>query len=908
MLSENVAYMQVELESVGMKTVHISRKLEDLDRRLENSTDDLRKQLEILLATFQEARDLIKERLILKSLAFAHMDARFRTIHAAEPDTFDWIFNDPDLLRTKETRLAISFTDWLKSGSGIFHIIGKPGSGKSTLMKFLCEQDETRDHLQEWASADGKELIFCTFFFWRITTIAEQKTLKGLIRSLLYSVISQVPSLSRRIFPKQWDVKKGNSHRDLRVELGDREISDAFEALMKDTAIFDEFRLCFFIDGLDEFEQNIDLQSDTHASLATKLQKWATGSGSHVKMCVSSRPLVEFTRTFPVSQQITLQRLTENDIHTLVTNRLENNERFAELRKRSEDENSRCDALAEKILGDAKGVFLWVVLVLNELEQALANGDSLEILEKIVATAHQELRVFIKTILESIPKRYRQGSYYLLAVVMRILGVLTSEAKAAAALKAVVDAAIILYDTREYHVSLEECAMVFDAADKGNLVDCDESLALITRDLRDDEKAMVGEKERLVTRCRGLAEVDEELNIRFTHRSIPESLQELFSGNELEESVQDESVAHILTWIVLGDVRRRWKYECKGNGWLDDQASVRRLRYVARTRLRMYPLPLYASERMMRLLYSIQEAILLAQYGTATPTDDEWDDWGWVRTDEVMIRRHLRLGVFDYFQLHEFTGWLIDTKLSLDKDRKRLLANLCEVVVAAGGDFPHYSPVSFEFVVSKMLERGLTLDANHPPGFVHSGCRRAECQVWHEFLCRELHYGMTHARSRKLPGYRYRDEERRINWGGLETLLRFGADPDVYLSAGKEPVRGLLLGSTGETLYEISLDNTKKYYANGNFRDGWELIPLPQPGMVSLTNYVEFHKPPNMDELLRLIQQNIKKKMGRSALVVPVVEDRTDRDILYNSKMEESDQAEQAAQERRQGLVLRQTW
>ena len=902
MRSEKVAHMQVELESVGIKTAYMSRKLEDIDRRLDNATDDLRRQLDILLITFQEAQDLIKENLILKNLEFTHMDARFRSIHTAEPGTYDWIFDDPDHLRAKETGLDISFTDWLKAGSGIFHIVGKPGSGKSTLMKFLCEQDETKEHLEEWARADDKELIFCKFFFWRITTAAEQKTLRGLVRSVLCSVISEIPSPSRRLFPKQWDVRKGEFHGSLRVNLSDREISDAFEALMNDAQIFEEFRLCFFIDGLDEFEQNISLQSETHASFATKLQKWTTRSGGHVKMCVSSRPLTEFTGTFPISQQITLQRLTENDIFTLVTNRLENNEHFAELRERSEAERKRCNVLTENILGDAKGVFLWVVLVLNELEQAMANGDSLEMLEKIVATAHQELTVFIKTILESIPKRYRMGSYYLLAVVMRMSGVLTSEAKTAVALDAIIGAAVEFYSGHERYITLEDCALVFDTADKGDLVNCNESLALITRDLRSDEKAMMEEKERLMIRCRGLAEVDESLLIRFTHRSIPESLQELFSRNELEDLVRDDSVTDILTWILLAEARQRRGY--KRNEDLNEWQFLSRIVYVAMTHHRIYSLSFPISETTSRLLYSIQEAILFAQYDTSTPTDNTWDDWGWASPSVGAFGRLVRLGVFDFFQLRGFTGWVIENKLSLGKDRKRLLAILCEVVVASGGDLPDFYPTSFEFVVSKILERGLTLDTNHPPGFVHSVCRMTECQIWHEFLFKELHYGMTHLGFSNIMGYPHKDEEEKINWGGVETLLRFGADPDVYLSADKETGSRRLLGSTGETLYELSPNDaaTNEYYTEHN------LIPLPRPGTVSLTDYVEFYKPPNMDKLLDLIQQNMKKKMGRSALVVPLLKDRSHRDVLQNSEIEGSDQAEQATQEPRQGLVPRQTW
>jgi hypothetical protein len=43
------------------------------------------------------------------------------------------------------------FLHWLLAGNGIFHISGKLGSGKSTLMKFLCDHRRTTTELQKWA-------------------------------------------------------------------------------------------------------------------------------------------------------------------------------------------------------------------------------------------------------------------------------------------------------------------------------------------------------------------------------------------------------------------------------------------------------------------------------------------------------------------------------------------------------------------------------------------------------------------------------------------------------------------------------------------------------------------------------------------------------------------------------------
>jgi Cdc6-like AAA superfamily ATPase len=53
-----------------------------------------------------------------------------------------------------------SFLNWLSSGTGIYHVSGKPGSGKSTLMKFLCDHPHTKAELEKWA---GKQTFTVSF-------------------------------------------------------------------------------------------------------------------------------------------------------------------------------------------------------------------------------------------------------------------------------------------------------------------------------------------------------------------------------------------------------------------------------------------------------------------------------------------------------------------------------------------------------------------------------------------------------------------------------------------------------------------------------------------------------------------------------------------------------------------------
>lgn len=81
------------------------------------------------------------------------MHSRFDAVDTAHYKTFEWIFEDTPRTEANERDLSDreSFIQWLSSGKGIFHVSGKLGSGKSTLMKFLCDDHRTEAELQKWA-------------------------------------------------------------------------------------------------------------------------------------------------------------------------------------------------------------------------------------------------------------------------------------------------------------------------------------------------------------------------------------------------------------------------------------------------------------------------------------------------------------------------------------------------------------------------------------------------------------------------------------------------------------------------------------------------------------------------------------------------------------------------------------
>ncbi|KAL8919862.1 MAG: hypothetical protein Q9208_006595 [Pyrenodesmia sp. 3 TL-2023] len=88
-------------------------------------------------------------------------------------NTYEWVFQQPETQDgspsiESPSRTAIprwdDFPLWLKSGQGLYWINGKAGSGKSTLMNYICQHDLRLDLLKEWCV--DRVLLTPAYFFW----------------------------------------------------------------------------------------------------------------------------------------------------------------------------------------------------------------------------------------------------------------------------------------------------------------------------------------------------------------------------------------------------------------------------------------------------------------------------------------------------------------------------------------------------------------------------------------------------------------------------------------------------------------------------------------------------------------------------------------------------------------------
>ena len=343
------------------------------------------------LANYHKQRLQRMHQDILQSLHFGEMGTRENSIEKAYPKTYHWALEAESLgLRT-----------WFRSGNGIFWVSGKAGSGKSTLMKFLSKSRETRRLLCEWCGSQ-QQLVFADFYFWFLGT-SLQKSVLGLLRSILHQVLVERPDLGPIAFPTYFD--EITEPENLRTLVGGHE--ELLEALYRIARHEEQSgsgeprkKFCFFIDGLDEYHGN-------HLELVGLLRDLARNS--EFKLCVSSRPWTAFRNAFEYNvPNLRLEDLTRPDIHFYVANRIRT--AYVSLSGAADLPDKEITALREDIVGRAEGVFLRVFLVAKSVLDGLTEGDDIKFLRHRVQTFPSDLEEFFKNILVRVDPVYRHQS------------------------------------------------------------------------------------------------------------------------------------------------------------------------------------------------------------------------------------------------------------------------------------------------------------------------------------------------------------------------------------------------------------------------------------------------------------------------------------------------------------------
>jgi hypothetical protein len=332
-------------------------------------------------AQFNDKRMTDVHHEILGTLRYPDMLVRQQEISPPVPGTYEWVFtgespyqNDPDIdkyLLSADLERREKLLHWFSTDESLFWINGKPGSGKSSLMSFLANDERTLQALDSWSGQRSVHII--KFFFWRPGSPL-QRSVSGLLRSLLYQTLMIDTSVIDRLLAEKslrrhptWE----QSH-----------LLRTLETVLK---LQSKEHICFFIDGLDEHD------GEYMTLLDLVLRTQAT---PNVKICLSSRSEPAFRLRLSACPSISMQDLNKHDIETLAQQKLE-------------PLGSTFTSLIEEVTERAEGIILWAALVCNSLLRGYTTYDDEPMLRKRLDETPSGLRELFRHMFSKIDNAHR---------------------------------------------------------------------------------------------------------------------------------------------------------------------------------------------------------------------------------------------------------------------------------------------------------------------------------------------------------------------------------------------------------------------------------------------------------------------------------------------------------------------
>lgn len=756
---------------------------------------------------------------------------------------------DENTQRDVNTRL----TTWLQQGSGLFHISGKPGSGKSTLMKYLVQHPKVTRSLEEWAQP--KRLALGKFFFWK--SDHGQNSLDALIRGLLYSVIHYDAQLVHSAFPRCSKDSFEQLSLQSRLDVTKEEIFEAFNNLVKNSAVSKRFNFCIFIDGLDELDEGKDA---TYAQIAKLLQQWTETAKGFVKICFSSRPFPVF-EDMPVDDRIQLQDLTRYDIISFIHHTLWSDHAFrSEMASNPYD----CQRLIRAIAFGSDGVFLWVSLVVKSVQRGLSNADSVTVLLQRVSRTPRQLESLFESLFESIEDCHAPMSLLLLAITMTFN----------------------LGPENPIRIFPPVCRQFFRARETsptGNIYSVFQpNNPPETFDWTTEEARRT--KSQLAFRCKGLLEIPGEpcgktadgwitSRVAFTHRSIPEFLEGWISERMSAQGLSLEHVHNAMCWMLWGGIRFENSTTDPKHLSVDTQGCmrgfVRLMAYTTIFKLRsVIPLGLNLSTAF-QLLDLSEDALLpvvtlSAQHGKGNVGSLEGPTWNTVDLEDSL------------YCPFSPSPLVVAAELSCDAYLRWRLPRIRRAHAPCGDNLQHYLEAAFEPIAefgppaTGWSEHSSWLEV------VYILIKAAGANVNGTLLrcCRMPSHGFDKAGALPSifdafwitalfnPSYSiggFQDEYFHM----VEFLLELGATPRSALCIGAARDWFRVSSLQSESPDGIQLGNTEQSLGTGfvMIRDEFNderlrMICGQNDGIITLEKWVKHAKPANMMTILQLVERN----------------------------------------------------
>ncbi|EJT71108.1 hypothetical protein GGTG_10368 [Gaeumannomyces tritici R3-111a-1] len=268
-----------------------------------------------------------------ESLNFAQIDARKTTIRTAHSKTCRWF------VRYSAHR------DWLdpamqSQNHGFLWMRGKAGAGKLTMMKFVYLESKKKD---------GSNTMSASFFFNARGEYLE-KFITGMYRSLLMQLLKRFPDF--QFILDNTDIIPASQQDCLDL--------DALKELLRSALLsLGQRSFTCFIDAFDECDEQ---EVRDMVQFFEDLAEDTTEAGIQLRICFSSRPY-----PYVSTPKGILLTLEDESGHA------KDLAQYVESKLKIDDPVLRKD-LQLQILGKASGIFLWIILVVDILNEEDDDG------------------------------------------------------------------------------------------------------------------------------------------------------------------------------------------------------------------------------------------------------------------------------------------------------------------------------------------------------------------------------------------------------------------------------------------------------------------------------------------------------------------------------------------------------
>jgi hypothetical protein len=275
------------------------------------------------------------DRSYLQALWFPSINRRHLDLEAPAEHTCEWLFEHE------------TYLNWLNGQNqdtyrGLLWLKGKPGAGKSVLMKEAFRRASLGEATSNYITAA---------FFFNAKGDELQHSPIGLLRSLMHQLLSKDEQRLRQ-FNDEW-IKRSRDSKNEETDLdslGKGELQSIFESIFDPR--FTPGALVF-IDALDECDED-DIRRQAY--FWRRVTSSANSLGVNLSVCISSRHFP--TITLKDCPEIVVEQHNNHDIEEYVEQRLDLG---------VEAQESEWALIKTNILTKAAGVFLWVVLVVDDI-------------------------------------------------------------------------------------------------------------------------------------------------------------------------------------------------------------------------------------------------------------------------------------------------------------------------------------------------------------------------------------------------------------------------------------------------------------------------------------------------------------------------------------------------------------